>query len=230
MVAIKEEFFELESGQGLLEVRGNDFESGLRFEGNPVAFMWCDCQGSLAQYLVRSRNKEGISNYIKQLRYVTEGRLNLEIPLYAQVFPLLQLFNNGHYKVIYRHLDVAHEIIDYSNNFLFIKDCQHFYPYGDVIITTQSNDLLSQERVNYFVNQIKSGIKPVLLLASVRNGWGYFLLDGHHKLMAYRELSIPPMLLIIEKQEESSLTLAEGESFFDTACKYKESYTNLKPR
>jgi len=49
-----DEIFDLAAGLSLIDVRGDDFGSVLLVGGRPIALNWCDCGGSVAQYLARA--------------------------------------------------------------------------------------------------------------------------------------------------------------------------------
>src|SRR5215510_2102697 len=91
----------LEDGEGLIDVRGDNFDSGLLVGGRPVAFYWSDCEGSIAQYLVRSSDTTDLSGRLRALRHVAGGGLDPRAPLAPQVRPLLALFTPGTYRLTY---------------------------------------------------------------------------------------------------------------------------------
>lgn len=76
--------------------------------------------------------------------------------------------------------------------------------YGDYLSfhATQPYAVINQERVDYFEKQINNGERPFII---VMNTWDqgnddgsvYFILDGHHKLLAYQKLHIYPAVVSI---------------------------------
>jgi len=71
---------------------------------------------------------------------------------------------------------------------------------------TQPTEKLDADRIVYYEDQIKQGVRPIAVVygylvktthatLSVQN----FILDGHHKLLAYEHLKMQPALLRIEK-------------------------------
>src|SRR5262245_36995870 len=95
------EQYVLEDAEGLLDIRGDGFDCALTLAGLPVAFFWSDCAGSIAQYLVRSRDTAGLSERLRTLRNVAAGSLDPDAPLAPQIRPLLALFTNGTYLLTY---------------------------------------------------------------------------------------------------------------------------------
>jgi hypothetical protein len=72
----REETFTVRGGEALFEIREGGIDSALLFRGTPVALLWCDCGGSVAQFLVRSRRSLDVSSEIRHLRHVTDGGFN----------------------------------------------------------------------------------------------------------------------------------------------------------
>lgn len=81
------------------------------------------------------------------------------------------------------------------------------------LIATQPEESIVQERVNFYENEIQQGKRPFAIILSKTcrvsdeiNGVIYeddiysadFVLDGHHKLLAYQRLNIYPPILSIE--------------------------------
>jgi hypothetical protein len=176
--------------------------------GDPVAFYWSDCAGSISQYLVRSRDTVGLSDRVRALRHVAGGGLNPGAPLAPQVRPLLALFTNGRYRLIYMPALGPHDVIAYDARFSYATDRDFFYPAADVLITTRRSDTLRRDRIDFFRDRIAAGERPVLFAAGVVSACGSFVLDGHHKLQAYRELQLPPPVLLILKGAPDPVALA----------------------
>src|SRR5262245_42559113 len=217
----------LEDGEGLIDVRGDNFDSGLLVGGAPVAFYWSDCEGSIAQYLVRSRDTTGLSERLRALRHVAGGGLDPHAPLAPQVRHLLALFPSGRYRLSYLP-ENPWDIIDYDTRFSYSADRDSFYPVNDVLITTRPSDTLRRERVEFFHQRIAAGERPVVFAAGVPDGYGAFVLDGHHKLQAYRQLQISPAVLLILKAAPDPIALADGLLLLGEATRYREDYRRVK--
>lgn len=105
------------------------------------------------------------------------------------------------------------DILEHSTNGIFGSDCCFF--------ATQALENIDQSRVKYFEEIIKNGGRSFPLLFTAFFGQGdyesaHFILDGHHKLLAYQNLKIyPPIALItylpdsIEELEFDAEKLAE---------------------
>ena len=81
------------------------------------------------------------------------------------------------------------------------------YPGFQTLYATQPSTSINQERVKHFEEQIKSGEYPFAIIinaysALTDNYSANFILDGHHKLLAYANLGIYPPIALITRQYE----------------------------
>jgi antitoxin component YwqK of YwqJK toxin-antitoxin module len=74
------------------------------------------------------------------------------------------------------------------------------YQQEESFYATQPLDSIDIERVKYFENLIRKGERPFAILVNAHRGEcqsAYYIIDGHHKLLAYRNLKInPPVALL----------------------------------
>ncbi|MGH1336481.1 MAG: toxin-antitoxin system YwqK family antitoxin [Aureispira sp.] len=88
------------------------------------------------------------------------------------------------------------EILEYTTG--------QIYPGDDSLYATQPFSQINPTRVTYFEEKIKKGARPFALLFNanfMEEGEDYrsanFILDGHHKLLAYKNLGISPPLAVL---------------------------------
>lgn len=198
-----EKYF-LDGGYGNIDLRGNDFDCAIYFQGKPYAINWSDCEGSVAQLLFRT-GARGYKKDLRQIKYVLENGLDESQKISEQIFPLLKLFKYGDFN-LYNKQPEAWDIIDYENS-----DVVGYYPFGSVFVTTQPKLSLDKDVIEKYEAIIKSGKRPLIVTASVEEGWCEFVLDGHHKLQAYDRLRISPNVVNIEKHK-TILSLSDGMS------------------
>lgn len=82
------------------------------------------------------------------------------------------------------------------------------YPGDDSFYATQPYNEIDEDRVAYFEEKIKNGERPFALLFiadySPRDYYSStFILDGHHKLLAYQKLKIYPPLAFLTYYPEN---------------------------
>ena len=88
-----------------------------------------------------------------------------------------------------------------------------FYPLGtnyDLmrnLVATQPEESLSEKRIDEWKAAIQSGERPFALILGDSEVDG-FVLDGHHKLLAYAQLGVAPWLLTIEPRVPSAPLVA----------------------
>lgn len=90
-----------------------------------------------------------------------------------------------------------HESILHYTTEWFYAGCDKF------LFATQSEESINKERVKYFENEIKNGSRPAAIIFNCRLSKphlssGDFIIDGHHKLLAYKNLNIDPPIIEIK--------------------------------
>lgn len=109
-LSIAEEYI-LDDGEGLIDLRGEGDECGIVIENRPIAITWPDGLGSVGQYIVRSRNRDGISDRLRALREVANHGIRPGISLSSQISPLISLFATGVYTLEYWYAFYPHNVV-----------------------------------------------------------------------------------------------------------------------
>ena len=105
------------------------------------------------------------------------------------------------------------EIIQgYDENEKTKKITKLYWPHKNTLTFTRSIESLDQKRISYYENSIRNGERPKVIV--LRNKFIYdeeiygkgfidysanYVLDGHHKLVAYRNLGVCPDLIQIDR-------------------------------
>ena len=98
-----------------------------------------------------------------------------------------------------------------------------FYPYGRQLMFTQPFETLDVDRIRYYETIILNGERPLAIaLRAMRakqdNEESYqetyyntakYVLDGHHKLVAYKNLNIKPSYIIINRIQSGLLSMLD---------------------
>lgn len=215
-----EKYF-LDNGYGSIDLKGDEFDCAIYFQGKPYAINWSDCEGSVGQYLVRTGIK-GYEKDLKQIRYIVENGLDENQLIGDQLYPLLKLFKFGEFTLI----NYEPEEWDLTDSKL--EKQVNYYPLNYVYVPTQSMEQLNMDTLEKYENKINGGEKPIVVTASVEGGWCEFIVDGHHKLEAYRRSKKSPNVLNIQKKK-SKLTIEEGASILQ-GKPLLELYKKVKAR
>jgi len=91
-------------------------------------------------------------------------------------------------------------IFDFTTNWI--------YDGSDEFYATQPFNLIDEERVSHFEMHITEGARPLaIVMNAIKPGTKlqspYFVVDGHHKLLAYQKLNIYPALAVINHYPDS---------------------------
>lgn len=221
-----EETYTVRGGEALFEIRGGGFDSALLFGGTPVTLLWHDCEGSVGQFMLRSRRALEISAQVRQLRKVTDGGFDPHQPWAPQVEPLLRLFADGEYRLCYETGIADRPLIEYTEPAEPRDHVDQFYPHDWMLVTTRPTSSLDPARVEYYRQRIRNGVQPLVL--SVNADWVDVVLDGHHKLAAYRDLAAAPAVLCIQAVQPAPLPEEMARPMFGDAPGFYEAYVRLK--
>lgn len=142
---------------------------------------------------------------------------NKEDELHHLLEPFLSLFTNGKYNIsfvekfdlpcVFTYKRPSEEYIknkvkDFEQNFLnnkirnFNNNKCIIYDFDDELISIKTNSEINTEKVFFYENQIKEGKRPFIIVFSGTEFFSY-VLDGHHKLVAYQNLRIQPPCVLI---------------------------------
>jgi hypothetical protein len=187
----------VQDGTSFIDVRGGGFDSALFVEGKPIALNWCDCEGSVGQLLIRG----GVYNHqdhVRALRRVLLGGLDPELPLAVQLSPLLQLFSPAEYEIKLWEDCPDCELFQVGATERLREELTGYYPFGFSLVATQAMEMLRISRIHRYAGIIATTPhRPIAITTTVEGGWCEFVLDGHHKLMAYQMAGLPPTFISI---------------------------------
>lgn len=222
------EHYSLEDGLGFLEVQGNDFDTVLLYQGEPVAFSWSDCQGSIGQYLIR-RSALNSAELMTEFQQLLQGGFDPDKSISHQFGPVLKLFSSGKYELSYRKRSSAYwSIVPFESLASLNSSVDAYWPEKINFVPTQAEESLSREKVEHFKELILAGTRPIVITASAEQAWCQFVIDGHHKLQAYRELNIPPARIEIKRLSDSAISLKEGTDYIGKTRKEAKDYSRNK--
>lgn len=210
----------------LIDIRGRGFETLIFSRGKPIAINWHDCAGSVAQYLVRA----GVSDYsidLANLRHLLAGNLNPNLSLAPQFDLFLQLLAPGTYKLVLDSYKVS-DLIEPRNEWNPDKDHEHFYPDHTALVLTQPTSSLDAPTIRDYMAQIKSGKRPIALAVATEDSWCAYVIDGHHKLVAYRELNTQPTVLTAYRCSPPPLPRDTFDEWFSSKHPLASHYRNHK--
>ncbi|KAB2932687.1 MAG: hypothetical protein F9K24_09920 [Leptonema illini] len=223
------EIIELTDGSGRISIAGDQRECVLLFDGLPVGFTWDDCGGSIGQYLTRGTAPEKLQKTLDDIRRLVSG-IDTEASLADSLAGLLALFENGQY-VLSKGIAHGAEVLDFPLADIVTEQPYPFYcRSGSILICTQPSAYLDKGRVAEYRDQILSGARPYLIVAEVFRSDIQFVMDGHHKLEAYRQADIKPHLIEISRTNSRGLTLEDGLRAFGDSMSLRSEYARVKER
>ena len=210
--------YQIEEGQGILNIVCDGFVSTIQLNEKSISATWPDCSGSIGRYIASSnfQNKELLAHKLNRSLNNSdkEGSESL-IPEF------LNLFTSGKYRVSF-HNEIKEFDLQYVGKYEGYKNFTYnYYPSVDRnFLFSQDARTLVRERIDHFKKLIEKGKRPIALIYSHLylleqefewkflyndNVWSdEFIIDGHHKMVAYDELRISPNYFHIRKILKSS--------------------------
>lgn len=221
------ETIDLDDGLSLIDVRGGSFDSLLLVDGHPIALNWSDCQGSVGQYMARAGVTD-CEDELRHLRHVLDGNLLADTPVSSQVYAFLQLFVPARYRLQYYENCQDCDYIQFDASWSHSRAHDSFYPFGHVLVFTQPVDTLNHDRVHYYLARIGDGHRPIALSATVDEGWCEFVIDGHHKLQAYRMAKAAPAFISVCRLDAPRLSAGAFNDCIGGAHPMASHYRKVK--
>ena len=177
----------------LIDVRGCDFDTLILSRGEPLAINWNDGAGSVAQYLVRAGAPD-FEDELASLRHALDGNIDSNAALATQVDLFLKLLAPATYRLTIESFKIS-EMIEPREEWNPMKDYEYFYPTDVTLVLTQPTSSLDSAKVREYVAKIKAGERPIALAVTTEDAWCNYIIDGHHKLVAYRRLNTRPRVI-----------------------------------
>jgi hypothetical protein len=207
MLTFLSETCHLSQSKGILHLKGNSNQSVLYVKKQARAITFYVYGNTIWQYYAgREIHEELLPNFYQYEEIVNQGKIDLQQPLAMQFEPVLALLTNGYYELQYKEW---HTIKIFSTFSRKATTCDtDFYPFGNEILATQTH--LDKFTVENYKTQIRSGKRPITVLLHHKEADHYFIIDGHHKLHAYKELEIKPFILLISKLDCKDISKQES--------------------
>lgn len=209
---------DVSEGQNIIKILSDSFLSCLIIK-EALVVNWPDCRGSVGEYYA-------ISNFTSEERYKLTNTLDSvlingnEDQILESITYFLDLFSNGQYEIFFNELNLKKCSFHHENQVIYSelvpeneKFSNGFYPFENQdYFFTILNENLNSERIEYYTNLIKKGIKPKIIAFDTYNintgcYSSSYILDGHHKIKAYLKLGLDiPAIQIRKSVKEEDKT------------------------
>jgi hypothetical protein len=193
---------EVRDGDGTLSIGGHDGASALRVGWKPLIVEGYTGSGSIDRFAIRTRDDRFRSELLNLRGRLREPGVDDDPVALAR--PILGLVQPGHYGVrIWRNANV--HIEPFGEN-----GTTWWYPYepigteGTAVIPTDAWPPRDDDTIAEYAEAIERGERPLAVIVRAEppgdeQDCAAFLIDGHHKLAAYRRTGIAPSFLDIAR-------------------------------
>lgn len=232
-MALYEEWFEQNRGAGVLQLRGGELELALFVGRRPFVYDAADCEGSVGRFTALLA-VPALPSSVRSVELNAQNGFENTTSLSQQIAPLLELLPPGCYRLALVET-ASCRLIDWDDYGIGNPgSAACYYPLGDNyervkwLVCTQLGSVLQDERINFYLSEIERGAHPSLIVLGSKDHDAWFVLDGHHKMMASWCCGVRPRALLIEFQtlppiapEEASEILRDVESATRSYLKWK---------
>ena len=195
-------------GRGVIHLKGSTSETFLYVKNKPRIASFHAEIGTIWRYQIgREISDNLIGENHKYEELVSSGEIIEEEKLSRQFNHITQLLTNGNYELHYCEFSWELNILP------AIEKCNNktFYDvYGGMNEITATQTYSNKDTIDKYKGKIKSGLRPVPVLIKIKDSCATYIIDGHHKLAAYKETKVNPKALIISKLEYKNNTLPEA--------------------
>lgn len=206
-------------GARTLEFCVGERDSALLVEEQPVAVVWDVAHDSAHQYFVRAYDTASVDEKLRRHRELLTETVDPHLPLQDQFRPILQLFPSGNYTLIFEPgMDLdddplpSQDVKELWSSWRFMDwaGLHHVAAGEGLLLGSRPREFLDARRIRFYEDQIRDGARPIVVMAGALDSDTAFIVDGHHKMEAYRRLRKSPGALFILAEEPRFMTVDEG--------------------
>lgn len=204
--------FMVMDGQAVIDIIADGFANALVIK-KPVAVSWPDCGGSVGEYYAVSNHSfDEQKSLTAGINHAVNNGTDNEVFNAIEVF--LNLFASGNYSVTISEINTQFEAIEYDRDTTYSNDLppedrftNSIYNYGNELhLFSRSYATIDKGRVAEYRQLIGDGARPKVIAYQCNlnvSSHPYYIIDGHHKLLAYIELRLPAPAIYIEREDDA---------------------------
>lgn len=195
---------------GVIAITGNAQESILYLRGKPIQYSWLAEIGSTWRYhIAQGLNKQSI-DFNNEIERILKVGIQNEGDFLGVSEYILKFLEYGKYEFGYFQLieDISWVEIPKDENY------KSFDYYGGGFDISPTQNKINNQLVEEYKELILKGVNPAMIIIHVENSHMFYILDGHHKFKAYKQVNRKPYAIVISKvgnkynSEEESIELA----------------------
>ena len=219
----------IECPGGPIQLLGGKYESALLLNGELIQFTFLREVGSTWRYQIAKNTTETDIIADNQFRnFVKYGFLQAD-SIQSQFAYIIDKLAIGRYRLAIEYVDTGIELIEpclTSQNFTPRSDYFHFDTYGGLVEVIATQLLTDENIIEEYIELIKKNIEPIAVVISTEDAYNTFLLDGHHKFIAYSRLKRPVRVLRIVKLDSLPIDRNLGLELLSMSGSRNAEYRN----
>ncbi|MCC9168552.1 hypothetical protein [Pontibacter harenae] len=196
------------STDGPIQLIGGPSEDALFLEGVPVQFTWLRETGTTMRYqIAKSIYESDVVQDRHFADFVKQGSLSQD-SLAHQFLYILQKLRKWRYQLEVSYLQHdSYELVK-----AVAKDgYYHQNGYGGLTALIQTQAYTKDAAVEKYSKLIRNGAEPIVIMLKAKDSANAFILDGHHKLLAYAKEQKAAKAFVITKLETEEISEAKAQ-------------------
>lgn len=219
----------VERSGGSIELLGGKYESALLLNGELIQFTFLREIGSTWRYqIAKNLSENDIVEDIRFRNFIKYGFLQSG-SLESQFSYVIDKLAIGKYRLEITYIDTGIDLLEpclTSLNSIPKSNYFHFDTYGGLVEVIGTQQHVEESIIEEYTELIKKNIEPIAIIISTADAYNTFLLDGHHKFLAYSRLKRPVRVLRITKLDPLAINKNTGLEFLKISGSRNTEYRN----
>lgn len=205
---------------GIIDIKGDNQESVLYLNSLPIQYTWYAEVGSTWRYhIAKGVDKRSWGESMFASEILKKG-ITSKTEFDNLVYYYSQFLKTGQYEFGIYDLHEHYDLIQLPEG----NEFQSFDYYGGCPDLIPTQDHYQGETIIEYKQIIQNGIKPTMVIFHVAESHILFILDGHHKFLAYGQLKLKPRAMIISKLNSTILSIDQSIRMAKEMQCSKEAY------
>ena len=135
----------------------------------------------------------------------------------------------GRYRLEVKYIEAGIELLELclsAPNFIPNSSYYHFDTYGGLVEVIGTQSIIDESIIEEYTELLTKNVEPIAVVISTEDTYNTFLLDGHHKFLAYSRLKRPVRVLSIIKLDPLAIDRSAGLKFLATSGSRNAEYKN----
>jgi hypothetical protein len=197
----------LNNGTGIIDIKGTNDCTIFYYQSQKKILAWQMNWDTLFDYFVGSVPSKlnfDVNTFYKLAEKLEKGNID-EDKLHIQLKPILRMFINGTYELSIKEFHQSSCIVHVGKNKNYYPKEKRYEISKEIYSGCEPfpfyaiQEQINEKRVDYYLELIKQNKTPLPIIFKAKKSDIKFVIDGHHKLNAYKKANKIIRAIVIEK-------------------------------